>query len=227
MSRKTHTGDGTTKDFAIGFPYLHPSHLNVFVNNVQLERGEDWQTYNDEDPKGLTNRIKFTAAPDNGHAIKIVRNTPLNSYSQNPQMANYNGLQALYRMQEEADSNEVAIPVNLSQTDVLAGTANYIEAPFDGYITRFQTQVTAAVTTGGAVTLTVQGVAVDGASITIANSAAIGTLQEDTPTASHATTKVRKGQRVGVVPDAAFDTAGAFQATVFFKREDQAAEFTD
>ena len=74
--------------------------------------------------------------------------------------------------------------------------------------------VQVAVTTGGPITTSVAGVAVDGLSCVIPDAAAKGSVVSDTPTAGHASRAVTVGSRIQVIPDAAFATAGAVSGYV-------------
>jgi hypothetical protein len=97
----------------------------------------------------------------------------------------------------------------INETDTLAGTSQELLSPVVGAITQLDVTVQKAVTTGGDVTASVGGVAVDGLACTIADGAAKGARVTDTPTAGHATTIVAVGSRIQVVPAAAFNVAGA------------------
>ncbi len=103
----------------------------------------------------------------------------------------------------------VRLPFFINQVDLLAATSAELVAPIAGRITKLVTTVQVAVTTGGAVTVEVAGVAVDGLSIAVANGATKGTIQSDTPTAAHATAVVAVGDRIEIQPATDFDTAGA------------------
>ena len=105
--------------------------------------------------------------------------------------------------------NTVALPFVIPQTELLAGTPIHLVSPVAGRISRLQTVVQAAVTTGGAITVEVEATAVDGLSITIGDAATAGTVQSDTPTAAHASAVVAVGDAIEIVPAAGFDTAGA------------------
>lgn len=102
----------------------------------------------------------------------------------------------------------------INETDTLAGTSAELVSPVKGVITRLTTIVQKAVTTGGDVTAAVDTTAVDGLACTIADAATKGSVVTDTPTAGHASTAVAAGQRIQVVPDAAFATAGAISGYV-------------
>jgi hypothetical protein len=106
-------------------------------------------------------------------------------------------------------AGRVLIPFEIEQTELLAGTAEEIVCPVDGYIDTMRGIVQGAVTTGGAVTVEVNTTTVVGLSITLANSDAKGVRYSDTPTTPRsATTVVAKGDRITVTPAAAIDTAG-------------------
>lgn len=107
------------------------------------------------------------------------------------------------------------IPFEIEQTELLAGTAEEIVSPVDGYIDTLRGIVQGAVTTGGDVTVEINTVAVTGLSITIANADAKGTRYSDRPTTPRSsTTVVAKGDRITVTPAAAIDTAGQLNGFV-------------
>jgi len=100
----------------------------------------------------------------------------------------------------------IRIPVFFNQTDLLAGTTQFMPCPVAGTIKRLLSTVQLAVTTGGDLGLTINGTAVSGLSITVADAAAAGTTQSDTPTSP---TRVAAGDSLGFTAAAAFATAGA------------------
>lgn len=108
---------------------------------------------------------------------------------------------------------DIVLPFTINQTDLLAGTGFEIVAPVNGVLTDLLAVVQAAITTGGDITVQVNGVAVTGLSVTFANAATKGTVQKDT-SASGTTRKVVKGDRITVIPSAAFDTAGAVNGSL-------------
>lgn len=114
-----------------------------------------------------------------------------------------------------------SVPFVIPQTELLAGTAIELVAPEDGYIDELQVIVQTAVTTGGAVTVNIGTTPVTGLSVTIASAATKGTVVTDTATAGSATRRVTKGQRISVVPGAAFDTAGALAGNVIINSADK------
>jgi len=115
---------------------------------------------------------------------------------------------------EPCAPKRIFLPFAINQTDLLAGTSAEIVCPVAGAITSMSVIVQAAVTTGGDVTASVGGVAVNGLTCAVANGAAKGTIVTDQPTAGHATTVVAAGSRIQVIPAAAFDTAGAVSGFV-------------
>lgn len=112
---------------------------------------------------------------------------------------------------------DYVLPFSINQTDLLAGTAYEIVAPADGFIEELQVVVQAAVTTGGAVTVNKNGVAVTGLSATVANAATKGTVVTDKPDKTSETRKFSKGDRLSIVPAAAFDTAGAINGNLLVR----------
>lgn len=107
--------------------------------------------------------------------------------------------------------------VAINQTDLLAGTSQQLIAPFDGKISKLTATVQAAVTTGGPITVKVNGVTVVGLSVTVADGATAGTRYTDTPTGD-GTEVVAAGDKVEIVPDGAFATAGAVNCLLEFSR---------
>lgn len=103
----------------------------------------------------------------------------------------------------------IFLPWSINETDTLAGTSAELVAPASGRIARNTVIVQKAVTTGGDVTATVGVTAVDGLACTIADAATKGTVVTDVPTAGHASAAVAAGDRIQIVPAAAFATAGA------------------
>lgn len=115
---------------------------------------------------------------------------------------------------EAAGRRVVVLPFSIGETDLLAGTSAELVSPVAGNITAMSVIVQKAVTTGGAVTASVDATAVDGLSVAIADAATKGTVASDTPTAGHASRAVAPGSRIQVIPDAAFATAGAVNGFV-------------
>lgn len=102
----------------------------------------------------------------------------------------------------------------INETDTLAATAAELIAPEDGYLTDLDVIVQKAVTTGGAVTVEINTVAVTGLTVTVADAATKGTRYADVATKGSATRRVLAGDRITVTPAAAFNTAGAISGFV-------------
>lgn len=216
---QTLIGDGTTKVWDLDFPYLDPSDISVIVNGVCMALGTDYAIQTKEHDSGYDS-IRFINAPTNGHAIKIYRNTSLALRKPSLEIGHLVALQALYRQQEQGEALQ-RVDALINATDLSAGTAQTIIAPCDGYIEKARALVTEAVGTGGDITVEVEGVAVTGLTLTIANSATAGKVVEDTPTtAKSATTEVRRGQAITVTPAAAFNTSGAALVTLMIQPAD-------
>jgi hypothetical protein len=105
----------------------------------------------------------------------------------------------------------IRIPVFFNQTDLLAGTTQFMPCPVAGTIKRLISTVQIQVTTGGALGLTVDGTAVPGLSITVADGATVGTTQSDTPSSA---TRCAAGDALGFTASAGFATAGAVHCIV-------------
>lgn len=106
------------------------------------------------------------------------------------------------------------LPFAINETDTLAGTSAELVSPVAGRISAMAVIVSKAVTTGGDVTAAVGVTAVAGLTCTIADAATKGTVVSDTPTAGDASTVVKPGDRIQVIPAAAFNTAGAVSGFV-------------
>lgn len=125
-------------------------------------------------------------------------------------MAEYQGGDILARA-----AGKVYVPFEIEATELAAGTAEQIVAPVAGNIAAIRGTVQEAVTTGGAVTVEVGGVAVTGLTFTVANADAAGTRYSDTPTTWHDTTTViAAGDKITITPAAAFATAGALNGVL-------------
>ncbi len=120
----------------------------------------------------------------------------------------------VHDLSELPAAKPVRVPFFINQTDLLAGTSQYVVSPVAGRIAGVTTVVQTAVTTGGTITVELGGVAVDGLSVVVANSSAAGDIDSDTATSGHASTAVAAGAAIEIVPSAAFDTAGAINGFV-------------
>lgn len=103
----------------------------------------------------------------------------------------------------------VYLPFDIPASELAAGTTIELVSPVAGTITKMQTTVQTAIVTGGAITAKVGTTDITGLSITVADSATKGTRQSDTPTAGDDTDVVAVGDRIQIVPDAAFNGGGA------------------
>lgn len=105
-----------------------------------------------------------------------------------------------------ANASVQRVPYFINQTDLLAPTVQDVIAPMAGTITDHRSTVQVAITTGGTLTLGVNGVAVTGGVTTLANSATKGTRVAGTAVTAGGTVAV--GDRLTITP-ASFATAGA------------------
>ena len=149
-----------------------------------------FDTYSTAFTTGDLMTVFSSAATDGGHRVYKVTST--------------SGDIALARISPQI----VALPWYLDQTDLLAPTPAELVCPVAGRITLLRTIIQATVTTGGAITVEVDTVAVDGLTITIIDTEATGVRQSDAPTAAHASALVEAGDRIEIIPAAAFATAG-------------------
>lgn len=119
-------------------------------------------------------------------------------------------------MQAKFSDGKILIPFDFNQTDLLAPTAQNLIAPTAGYITGLRAIVQAAVTTGGAITVEANTVAVVGLSVTVADAATAGTVLTD-DVLKIATGLCAAGDDITVTPAAAFATAGAVKGYLIFE----------
>jgi hypothetical protein len=106
-------------------------------------------------------------------------------------------------------SGRVLLPYEVEATELAAGTKEKVVSPVAGTISRARAVVQEAIVTGGDITFEVGSTAVDGLTLTVANSATAGTAYTGTPTAGHASTAVTVGDVIGVIPASAFNGGGA------------------
>lgn len=105
---------------------------------------------------------------------------------------------------------------SINQTDLLAGTAQDLVAPADGYFEGMQTGVQVAVTTGGPLQVAINGSNVTNLLNTVANGATKGTRYNYSFPASYqgpvagaaGSRQFKKGDRITITPSS-FATAGA------------------
>lgn len=216
--KTNYTGNGTTTTYEVGFEFLDVSHVRVAVNGVVKVLGTDYSLGDVKAKQGAKAIIKFGTAPTNGHAIVFTRVTPRDYDPGALVISNIESRQALYMAQEAADAGRALI-WEIGATELSAGTAVDYVAPFDGVIVDAYGIVDTAIVTGGDVTVNVGTTAVDGLTLTFANSATKGTVVSDTPTSGHATTRFKKGDRLSLVPSAAFNGGGALRGFLTIKPE--------
>jgi hypothetical protein len=214
-------GLGTLGEFKITFPYLANSHIKVFLNDAAANVSDgtlqvEGTNYLIRDGKGANldqHWVEWITAsePDNTDVVTIRRETPTALVAPNPVIGNVQAIQAFYMMQEQLD-RPVIVQFDYPQTELLAPTNIEAIAPVSGRVGRVWAIIKTAVTTGGALTFNIVTVAIDGASLTVADAAAQGVIYSDYPTYDHASTFVQRGERMECVAAAAFATAGALVA---------------
>lgn len=106
------------------------------------------------------------------------------------------------------------MPFEIEATELAAATNEELVCPVGGRIRRIRAVVQTAIVTGGAITVNVNTVAVDGLTITAADSDAAGVRYTDTPTAGHATAVVAAGDRISIVSASAFNGGGAINGVL-------------
>lgn len=122
------------------------------------------------------------------------------------------------------DREPIRIPFQISQTDLLAGTVQYLVAPATGRVSRVSTVVQVALGTTdpgdlGTVHVTVNGNAVTGSTLTTYTTrGTAGGAAGDVASALIATTSdnaaVTAGQKIGIVPSSTWASVGALNGTV-------------
>lgn len=116
----------------------------------------------------------------------------------------------------KAWGNTIPLPYEINATDLAAGTSFEMIAPITGIIKGFSNTIQVAIVTGGAIKLAIGTTDVVGASITVADAATKGTVQTVDATVPSATRSVTKGDRVQIIPAAAFNGGGAVNGFVEF-----------
>lgn len=101
-----------------------------------------------------------------------------------------------------------------TEANVDAGTSLWLTSPVAGYIRKLTTVAQSGITTGGNVTVELNGTAVDGLTVAIANSAVAGEVDSDTATAAHATALVAAGDEIEIVFDSAFNASADILCTL-------------
>jgi hypothetical protein len=114
-----YTGNGSTTQFAITFPYVNQAHIKVYVNYVDTA-----YTY------ANSTTIQLATAPTNGHRVEVRRVTPINSvlvdYTDGATLVaadlDTTALQNLYLEQELDDNQKRAIYVDDTTGLMTAGS---------------------------------------------------------------------------------------------------------
>lgn len=101
-----------------------------------------------------------------------------------------------------------------TEANVDAGTGLNFVSPVAGVIRKVSTIANSGITTGGAVTLEIATVAVNGLSVTVADSSSEGDVDSDTPTYGHASTAVAVGDRVEIQFASAFNASADMMCVV-------------
>lgn len=112
------------------------------------------------------------------------------------------------------------IAFTIPATELAAATPIELVSPVDGYVSELYTVVQTAIVTGGTVTVNIGTTAVTGLSVDVASAATKGTVGSDTATLGTDTRKVLKGQRIQIVPSAAFDGGGALAGSLVIEASD-------
>lgn len=214
-----YTADGTIKDFPVTFPRLDAAHIFVLDNGTLKTIVTHYTEYGRDTPNKNYGVIRFGTAPANAHTVRIQRITPTSLVTHNPQVGMIEAIQAFFIAQESKDTYW-PLPYTFIAADLSAAVSQYVTAPFDCEIKKVDATPTVQISTGGDITLKngAGGSAVVGLTVTLANSAAIGTQVTDTPTAADATTYVKKGGIIEVLAAAAFNGGGAVFGNVWVKR---------
>lgn len=109
---------------------------------------------------------------------------------------------------------DVILPFYANETDLLAGTSQWLVSPMEGEIVEIGVVVQKAVTTGGVVKPKVGGVDVAGLLVTVASGAAAGVVYTDGSALNEPTRRVADNQAIEISLDAAFAVAGAVNGWV-------------
>lgn len=105
------------------------------------------------------------------------------------------------------NNGKVYLTGTILEAAVDAATPFNIVSPIAGAITKLTTMVASTITTGGAITVEVNTVAVTGLSVTVADASAEGDMDTDAPTAGTATAVVAVGDRIEIICASGFNAA--------------------
>jgi len=112
----------------------------------------------------------------------------------------------------------IYIPFHIPAAELAAGTSIEMLAPFSGKLRALRTIIQTDIVTGGVVSVKIGTTDVAGLSVTVANGATKGTVQADS-TASDTGTVVF-GDRIQIVPSAAFNGGGEIRGFLRLRIED-------
>lgn len=101
----------------------------------------------------------------------------------------------------------VRVPFQLTEAEMDAGGSFWVIPNVTGVVHDAATVVENTVTTGGDITFEIGGTAVDGLTVTIANSAVAGEVDTATATYGHASTAITAGTAIEIVVPAAFNAS--------------------
>jgi hypothetical protein len=107
-----------------------------------------------------------------------------------------------------------SLNIQVTETDLLAGNIQYLVCPKNLVVTRLRVVVQKTVTTGGVIKLQKSGVDVTGATVTVANGAAAGTVYGGVATGANS---FSEGQVINTILDPAFAGAGAVNITIEYQ----------
>ena len=130
-AKDSYTGDSSTTDFVISFPYIETSHVVVKVDGITKTNPDDYTFTTD------SQKIRFSTAPASGAIVLLVRST-----SQTARLVDYqsgavlseeildnDSLQAFYLTQEVWDiAEEGSIAVGTTTTSAAGGNASVVNA---------------------------------------------------------------------------------------------------
>jgi hypothetical protein len=108
---------------------------------------------------------------------------------------------------ETPATGRVYLQGKMLEAAVDAGTSYELVSPVAGVIRKLSTVSAGDITTGGNVTVEVNGTAVDGLSVTVANSAVAGEVDSGVATYGHASTAVAVGDRIEIIPSSGFNAS--------------------
>jgi hypothetical protein len=107
------TGDGSTQNFTLGFPYIAKAHVKAYVNSVE----DTTFTWNS------SSNIRLTSAPANAAVVVIKRVTPRDALvdftdasTLTESNLDTNTTQLIYLVQEQIDAAQLSLAISLDGT---------------------------------------------------------------------------------------------------------------